>query len=344
MAQMGWPEDLGHGMFVGRFCWMDADGTDEDRLPDLSPASGGTVEIVPSPTAVRYMGVQGPMLLAGRKVVAVINEDGYLCTPGPDGAAGSKGVVFPATDDTDLSPTDWTYRITVKLPGGIALAPFSVHLASDATVDISVAVPVSSSGGTVTVVDTATADRAEAAAVRAEQVATGLDDAIAEAVASGDWSGPEGPEGPRGPQGEQGPEGERGPAGTQGIQGERGPKGDQGEPGTATFQDTGERNITTLFPEGSISRGNVYLRRIGPVVSINIVDVATTKAMDYFATNLPTGFNATYRDARVGTLAYVNFGSVRWVGLVGNGSTANYVAHTYLTSDPWPTTLPGTPA
>ena len=237
MAEMAWPEDLGHGTFTGRFGWMDADGVDEGTEPDITAASGGTVEITPAVTTVRYTGAAGALSLVARRAVGIIDYEGYLCTKNADGTAGPRGMSFPATDNEALSPSGWTYRVAVKLPGGITLPSFSTTLATGAVVDLATAIPVDASPGVVQVVDETIAVRAEAAAVRAEAAADGIGDAIAEAVAEGDYTGPQGergPEGPAGPEGPQGPkgdQGEAGPKGDKGDKGDPGPKGDKGEPG-----------------------------------------------------------------------------------------------------------------
>ena len=171
MAELAWPADLGHGTFTGRFGFMDADSHDPDREPDITSATGGTVTITPSIKSVRYTGAQGPMILAARPAKGVIDAEGYLCTSQEDGSAGDRGMVFPATDDTDLTPTDWTYEVSIILDGQVRVGTFNVKLPAGATVDLSLAVPVPSSGGTAVVVDPTTAERAENAATRAEAAA-----------------------------------------------------------------------------------------------------------------------------------------------------------------------------
>lgn len=222
MAEMAWPDDLGHGTFTGRFGWMDADGVDEGADPDITAASGGTVDITPSVTTVRYTGTSGPLSLVARRAVGIIDDEGYLCTKNADGTAGPRGMSFPATDNNALTPTGWTYRVAVRLPGGINLPAFSTPLATGATVDLATAIPVDASPGVVQIVDETIAVRAEAAAVRAEAAVDGVGGVIAEVLAQGDYAGPQGEAGQDGPPGEPGP---------QGIQGERGPKGDKGDPG-----------------------------------------------------------------------------------------------------------------
>ena len=171
MAELAWPADLGHGTFIGRFGFMDADSHDPDRAPDITSATGGTVTITPSIRSVRYTGAQGPMILAARPAKGVIDSEGYLCTATADGDAGDRGMVFPATDDTALNPTDWTYEVSIILDGQVRIGTFNVKLPAGATVDLSLAAPVPSSGGTAVVVDPTTAERAEAAAARAEAAA-----------------------------------------------------------------------------------------------------------------------------------------------------------------------------
>ena len=157
MAELAWPADLGHGTFTGRFGFMDADSHDPDREPDITSATGGTVTITPSVKSVRYKGAGVPMILAARSARGIIDSEGYLCTAAEDGSAGDRGMVFPATDDTDLTPTDWTYEVSIVLDGQVRIPAFHVKLPTGATVDLSLAVPVPSSGGTAVVVDTTTA-------------------------------------------------------------------------------------------------------------------------------------------------------------------------------------------
>lgn len=176
MAELAWPEDIGHGTFTGRFGFMDADSHDPDRAPDITSATGGTVTITPSIKSVRYSGAQGPMILVARPAKGVIDSEGYLCTATADGDAGDRGMVFPATDDTDLTPTDWTYTVSVLLDGDVRIPSFSVKLPAGSAVDLSLAAPVPSSGGTAVVVDPTTAERAENAATRAEAAATAAEE------------------------------------------------------------------------------------------------------------------------------------------------------------------------
>ena len=71
-------------------------------------------------------------------------------------------------------------------------------------------------------------------AIPAEKLPEAVNDALAQAKASGEFKGEKGDTGPQGPQGEKGDTGDTGPQGPQGEQGPAGPagaKGDKGDPG-----------------------------------------------------------------------------------------------------------------
>lgn len=190
-ALMDWPDDLGYGTLTGRIGYMDGDHNDSDRKPDMNAVTGGSVMIEPSVKAVRYTGVGGPIILTARKTMGVIDDQGYICTPAAPGETPSRGIVVPATDDEQLNPTNFTYKVTITAPN-FSLSPFNIAVPTGSTQDLTLIAPVPASGGTATVVDVSTAIRAEDAAARAESIADGLDQAIADAVATGDWTGPQG--------------------------------------------------------------------------------------------------------------------------------------------------------
>lgn len=182
-----WPIDLGYGTLTGRVLYMTADGPDEDRDPDLT-AAAGKVTVTPSVKQVRYTGTDGPILLASRTHDGILDSEGYICTVNADGSAGARGIVLPATDSPNLSPVDFTYAVDVRI-GSEAFAKFSITVADGETVDVAAVTPVATSGGTAIVVDTSTADRAEAAALDAEATVADIGDAIRAELASGDYAG-----------------------------------------------------------------------------------------------------------------------------------------------------------
>jgi hypothetical protein len=137
--------------------------------------------------------------------------------------AGSFTVEVPATDEPGLTPTDFTYRVTIQ-PTGWATpldVVFSAPQASD-PLDLSDVVPVAISGGVPVIVGP---------------------------------EGPVGPTGPQGPQGETGATGATGPVGPQGDTGATGATGPQGATGatgpTGAKGDTGNPSVYELRGTGS---------------------------------------------------------------------------------------------
>lgn len=182
MANLAWPSDLGYATVEGRILYLEGDSSDQDRDPDLIPASG-TVYLEPSVKSVRYGGVNGPSIMVKRMTKGVLDSEGYLCTPGPDGVSpGERGLVVPATDSENISPTNFTYRVTVS--AGSWQSKFSIHAPAGTTVDLAKAVPVAESGGTAYVVDESIAVRAEAAATYVEAAVENVDQVISDYLAS----------------------------------------------------------------------------------------------------------------------------------------------------------------
>ena len=187
--------------------------------------------------------------------------------------------------------------------------------------------------------------------------------------------GPPGPEGPqgiqgvpgvqggRGPEGPEGPEGPQGPKGDQGEPGPKGDKGDQGEqgiPGTATLPDTGWRIIapasTTLVSDtGSYIR----IRRIGQHVTFEAFLSVTASGFLEPLYDLPSGFRFTTapwskwpevsadlarRHETRGRLYAYRVNGANQVGAWLSGAGLASAVLTWITDDPFPSTLPGTPA
>lgn len=340
MAELAWPADLGHGTFTGRFGFMDADTHDPDREPDITSATGGAVTITPSIKSVRYTGVSGPMILAARPAKGVIDAEGYLCTMNAEGAAGDRGMVFPATDDTDLTPTDWTYEVSIILDGQVRIGTFNVKLPAGATVDLSLAVPVQSSGGTAVVVDPTTATRAEAAAERAETAATEAEDWAPSFV----WDGTK-----LVIDGETGPDLEGPPGPT--VEGIGDVPGLQAIIDRLTY-DSGQRFIHEELVNGwTASASRVSIQRRGNMVTLTLsssagaLDGTSATASSFWP--MPLGFRP----------AMGNYGHLGWASTSGAASPVpiikalNSLASDHRgvmqgivmwpTSDPIPTTLPG---
>ena len=352
MAELAWPEDIGHGTFTGRFGFMDADSHDPDRSPDITSATGGTVTITPSIKSVRYSGVQGPMILVARPARGVIDGEGYLCTATADGGAGDRGMVFPATDDTNLTPTDWTYEVSIILDGQVRVGTFSVKLPAGETVDLSLAVPVPSSGGTAVVVDPTTAERAEAAADRAE---TAADEAEGYAP-SFVWDGTK-----LVIDGEPGPDlkGEQGTTAWAELTG----KPATYPPTTHTHPITDVDGLKAIIDRLTYDSGwrviplrdgwtgEVRARRTANTVQIIINGIVRGEGAGFVAFDLPAGFGVTLvrpvltdtSSPPTLTRTFVG-GSTAFNVIVGVGESARYGSFITNAFDPIPTTLPGDPA
>lgn len=120
----------------------------------------------------------------------------------------------------------------------------------------------------------------------------------------------------------------------------------------ATFDigDTGMRDVSGLVVTNTVASGKLLVRRFGNVVQIIFNDLKVTAAVN--GTNvkiydLPSGFRAPYAAAE----AY-NTGATAPQGRVSSAGAGVYVQFanstftyalviTYITSDPWPSSLPG---
>ena len=147
-------------------------------------------------------------------------------------AAGTVDAFVPATDDPDLLPVGWRYRVeervvdagsrTYHLVVGVGETRYLHQLLIDEEVPGATAVTPEQLGAEARIVR----DGASAGWVPVMQ-----DDGTLALEAA-----PAGSVGPQGEQGEAGPPGEQGP---QGIQGEAGPPGEQGPAGTGDGAGTG---------------------------------------------------------------------------------------------------------
>lgn len=104
------PSNISYGTVVGRFLLAYADGVDADLYPD-GVACGGSIVFVPSVERLRNAtGLPAPVTILVRPVVCSLNSDGYLL-----GSDGTPGVRLLATDDTDNTPTGWTWTAQYRL-------------------------------------------------------------------------------------------------------------------------------------------------------------------------------------------------------------------------------------
>lgn len=169
MVDLSWPSDLGAGTAVWQYFRMAADDWDADRDPQLKSANETIVEFTPDLTqVVRYEGEMGKASIEPMVSRGIINAQGKLCTMLEDGSPGPVGVILPATDSETITPRDWTYRATIT-QNRVRVREFSFPAPADKEVDLADYVEVDPSGGTHIVTEVETAERAESAASDAER-------------------------------------------------------------------------------------------------------------------------------------------------------------------------------
>lgn len=136
------PSNLGFGRIVGRFLTAAVDTSDPDSDPE-AVAAVGQVTFTPSVTHVVVPGVIPPVTLAMTPVSCTLDPDGYLI----DGQ-GNQGVSLIASNDPDMTPTDWTYAVVVSINNNAVSLNFSISVTADTVQDLSTLIPVPAAGGT----------------------------------------------------------------------------------------------------------------------------------------------------------------------------------------------------
>ncbi|PRB78231.1 hypothetical protein CQ012_02250 [Arthrobacter sp. MYb214] len=146
------PTNVGTGMVVGQFGLGVADGLDADKEPEVIPLAGTVaftpnVPYLPNPTSE-----PNAITIVTGAIVAVLDSEGYLCTPGPDGVTPFyRGIRLFATDDPDLSVENWTWSVVYTFQPVKGIIPkmpaHSMALLEGETVDLATVVPVPASPG-----------------------------------------------------------------------------------------------------------------------------------------------------------------------------------------------------
>ena len=208
-----------HGYVTGRYLTAVADGPDDDHLMDFTPAKGKVI-FTPETVIRRHEG-PSPALVVQRPVECPINSQGYLTSP--DGWRGVYLIVG-------------IYSVRFEVQGAQVPGPKRIEVKEthtpDAPLDLVLSMPEVVPPGSVVVVNETTAQRAEAAAARAEAVVTNLESEVrAVVLASPELKGERGEPGATGPAGPVGPAGPKGATGPVGPKGDTGAKGEPGAPG-----------------------------------------------------------------------------------------------------------------
>jgi len=184
------PTNIATGRVTGQFLAGVVDGVDDDQDPDAVPAAGfvtftASVPYLPDPTAA-----PNPATILTTSVVAVLDNEGYLCTPAQGTLEPSyRGVRLIATDDPDLSVEGWTWNATYSFSTvagqKLAIPTHSFAVPSGGVVDLTTVVKVPSSAGIGTEQAEALAASAQAAAIQsAQDAATAVQAAVDAAAAA----------------------------------------------------------------------------------------------------------------------------------------------------------------
>ena len=132
---MDFPANVGTGRVHGTVLQWLVDSGDPGVIPDVSPFSTATIKFTPS---VKYV---------------LHPSSGSIIVPVPDpitvGVAGDIDVTLVATDDVDLNPTDFTYKVDITIIGG-SIDPFNISVPSGSDRLLTELVAVAESSGVYT--------------------------------------------------------------------------------------------------------------------------------------------------------------------------------------------------
>ena len=171
------PAGVDYGTVTGEFVSFVGDGTTStpDGTPDEVPLHGYVI-FTPTVQTMRWPTLVPPKTAVIATVRCPVIE-GVLYAPGtsPD-SLGDQGVALVASRQPTALPDLVQYTVSFELEGAKTQPPsFRIDVPSQATVDLTTVMPATPEPGTVVVVSTETAERAEAAAARAEQVVADLE-------------------------------------------------------------------------------------------------------------------------------------------------------------------------
>jgi hypothetical protein len=175
------PPNVSYGRVVWQALSDVTDGPDSGTRPDFIAPSGEVTFVASTVVERNPSASPNPVSILRDPIAGVLDDEGYLCTPGEDGLPAYRGVDLIATDDPDLNPTDWVYNVSYKVKGKngrqIALASHQIYVPTDAVVDLTTVGPV----------DNATAigiPQAEALAAQAAAAAEDASVAASQALAA----------------------------------------------------------------------------------------------------------------------------------------------------------------
>ena len=161
------PSNVSYCTVTGRFLSAVGDGPDAGQEPDGTPVAGLKVTFSTSLNPPVVKNATELVSIVITDIVCATDSGGFLL--GPD---GTQGVMLVASDDPDLDPHGWTWRVTVE-GANFPRIQTSFVAPSGGAVDLATVIPVPPSPGTqiaqwTAAATTATAARDEAVAARDE--------------------------------------------------------------------------------------------------------------------------------------------------------------------------------
>lgn len=137
------PSNVSYGTVTGTFLQAVADSTDAGRDPDGLPVTDLQVKFTAyvSPAVIRDTSSTPPTMIVVQPIIASVDAGGQLI-----GADGQPGVTLLASTNPAISPTGWTWQVTLSSATFPALT-FAFLLDPGATVDLATVTPVAPSSG-----------------------------------------------------------------------------------------------------------------------------------------------------------------------------------------------------
>ena len=377
MPKVLWPEMPGCLLRL-RYAQVSADSANLDELPDWSPIAGQTGLLVPSIRELVVYDPQGAKIVVELDTVQVeVDEDGWLCK------RTGEGVLVPLrvapTDDPLMSSQGWTYTLML---GARRIGPF--HAPSSGVVELAdyVTAPVTDATKAwveripelvelLVSIKSVTRDGDDMVVALSNGSVSRLPLPKGDPGADSTVPGPPGPPGAVPTSTDYlivGPGRPDIPATTGGTITGSEPVGAEyrstdgasvgawvwmKRPGSGwevTDGDTGWRKVTLLAGTAN----QAHLRRQGALVTMTL-DRFSLQTSNTTIYDLPTGFRLTKNATDTVSIPATNDSGTQFIGKVGfwdgirvqwkaGSATQGSLYWALPTNDPWPTTLPGTPA
>lgn len=136
-----------YGKVEGLFKTLVVDSQDPDTIPDQVPLQGFIDFVLNVTRVVDSTDNLEPIIFGTSTITAIIDPQGYLCTPDDTGTAPQyRGLYLPATDDLDWNPHqnvayNVTYRLKDKLGKPIPLPSHLVSILGGTTLNLANVIP-----------------------------------------------------------------------------------------------------------------------------------------------------------------------------------------------------------